>query len=345
MLSHRNVLANALQSDAWFIGTKDGREAIMCVLPFFHCYGMTVGMNVGIAKAAKLVLLPRFDVREVIRQTERERPTLFPGIPKIYVTINEAAERGRRDLSSIRFCLSGAGALPSAVAERFRQLTGGVVVEGYGLTEASPVVMGNPLDGTARAGTIGVPLPDTDVRIADLVDPAQDVAPGHEGELWIHGPQVMLGYWRRPDESAETIHDGWLRTGDVATMDADGFFRIVDRIKDMVKVSGYNVYPTEIEEVLHRHPKVMNCCVVGVPDGRGDTLLKAFIVLRPGTSATDDEFRAWCRDPKTGLAAYRVPKAFEIRDSLPETLVGKVLRRVLVEEEKKRLATPVGDPS
>jgi long-chain acyl-CoA synthetase len=338
MLSHRNLVANAKQSDAWFLDTEDGREAIMCVLPFFHCYGMTVGMNVGIAKAAKLILVPRFDLDAVMREIEKERPSLFPGIPKIYALINEAAERHRRDLSSIRFCLSGAGALPTVVAERFRQLTGGVLVEGYGLTEASPVVMGNPLDGTARPGTIGVPLPDTDARVVDLSDPARDVAAGREGELWIRGPQVMLGYWQRPDETAGVLRDGWLRTGDVVAMDADGFFRIVDRIKDMLKVSGYNVYPTEIEEVLYQHPKVLKCCVVGVPDGKGDTKLKAFIVLRGGERATPEEFDTWCRDPKTGLAAYRVPRAFEFRDSLPETLVGKVLRRVLIEEETRKFA-------
>jgi long-chain acyl-CoA synthetase len=340
MLSHRNLVANAKQSDAWFLDTEDGHEAIMCVLPFFHCYGMTVCMNVGIAKAAKLILVPRFDLGAVMREIEKERPSLFPGIPRIYVMINQAAERHRRDLSSIRFCLSGAGALPSVVAERFRQLTGGVLVEGYGLTEASPVVMGNPLDGTARPGTIGVPLPDTDARVVDLSDPGRDVGAGREGELWIRGPQVMLGYWRRPDETAGVIRDGWLRTGDVVAMDGDGFFRIVDRIKDMVKVSGYNVYPTEIEEVLHRHPKVLKCCVVGIPDGKGDTRLKAYIVLRDGAQATPEEFDRWCRDPETGLAAYRVPRSFEFRDSLPETLVGKVLRRVLIEEEmKKRAAT------
>ncbi|HEX6131734.1 MAG TPA: long-chain fatty acid--CoA ligase [Actinomycetota bacterium] len=338
MLSHRNLVANAMQCDAWFIDTRDGEEAILCVLPFFHCYGMTVGMNLGIVKAAKLILVPRFDLDAVMREIEKERPSLFPGVPKIYVMINEAAQEHRRDLSSIRYCLSGAGALPSAVADRFGELTGGTLAEGYGLTEASPVVMGNPLDGTARPGTIGLPFPDTEVRVVALDDPDRTLGAGEAGELWIRGPQVMLGYWNRPDDTAATIEDGWLRTGDVVEMDGDGFFRIVDRIKDMVKVSGYNVYPTEIEEVLHRHPKVLKCCVVGIPDGQGDTTLKAFVVLRPGEPATEEEFRAWCRDPKTGLAAYRVPRAFEFRDSLPETLIGKVLRRVLIEEETAKAA-------
>jgi long-chain acyl-CoA synthetase len=333
MLSHRNIVGNAMQSNAWFIDTEDGRESILCVLPFFHCYGMTVGMNLGILKAAKLVLVPRFDVDHVMHEIGRERPSLFPGVPKIYALIADAAERGEYDLSSIRYCLSGAGALPSAVAERFEALTGGRLAEGYGLTEASPVVAGNPLDGTARPGTIGLPLPDTDAKVVDLLDRSKTVGVGQEGELWIRGPQVMQGYWRHEDETAEVLEDGWLRTGDVVVMDEDGFFRVVDRIKDMVKVSGYNVFPTEIEDVLYRHPKVAKVCVVGIPDPDGDTVLKAFVVLKHGEHATADEMRAWCKDPKTGLAAYRVPKAFVFRDSLPETLIGKVLRRKLLEEE------------
>jgi long-chain acyl-CoA synthetase len=333
MLTHRNLVANAMQSDAWFLDTKDGHEAILCVLPFFHCYGMTVGMNLGVLKASKLVLLPRFDIEMVLREIEREKPSLFPGVPKIYSTLADAVSGRSRDLSSIRYCLSGAGALPSAIADRFRKLTGAYLVEGYGLTEASPVVAGNPLDGTARPGTIGVPLPDTEAKVVDLADPAKTLGPGEEGELWVRGPQVMLGYWNRPDETASMLHGDWLRTGDVVAMDGDGFFRLVDRIKDMVKVSGYNVFPTEIEEVLYRHPAVAKVCVVGVPDPAGDTQLKAFVVLRPGSTVTEAELRDWCRDPKTGLAAYRVPRSFAFRESLPETLIGKVLRRKLLEEE------------
>jgi long-chain acyl-CoA synthetase len=336
MLSHRNLVANARQCDSWFVGTEDGREAVMCVLPFFHCYGMTVGMNLGLIKAAKLVLLPRFKVAEVMKAMEKERPSLFPGVPRIYVTINQAAENNDADLSSIKYCLSGAGALPLAVAERFEELTGGRLVEGYGLTEASPVAIGNPMDGTARPGTIGLPLPDTHCRIVDLADPSRILSPGGEGELWIGGPQVMKGYWNRREETEAVLQGGWLRTGDVAVMDDDGFFRIVDRIKEMIKVSGYNVYPTEVEEVLHRHPKVLRACVVGVPDGEGGEMVKAFIVLRNGEAATPQEFLEWCRDPKTGMASYRIPRAVEFRPSLPETIVGKVLRRVLADEERQK---------
>jgi long-chain acyl-CoA synthetase len=202
MLTHRNLVANAMQSSAWFLDTQDGREAIMSVLPFFHCYGMTVCMNLGILLAAKLILVPRFDVKAVIAEIQKERPSLFPGVPKIYTLINEAAGDGRSDLRSIRSCLSGAGALPSAVAERFEELTGARVVEGYGLTEASPVVAGNPLDGTHRTGSIGLPIPDTDVRIVDPADPATELPMGEQGELLVRGPQVMVGYRNRVDETA-----------------------------------------------------------------------------------------------------------------------------------------------
>jgi long-chain acyl-CoA synthetase len=341
ILTHRNIVANTLQSNAWFLDTQDGQESILCVLPFFHCYGMTVGMNLGILKAATLVLVPRFDIAQVMREIRVERPSLFPGVPKIYALIADAAADGRHDLSSIRSCLCGAGALPTAVAERFQSLTGGHLAEGYGLTEASPVVSGNPLDGSGKPGTIGVPLPDTDAKVVDLLDPSKTLGPGEEGEFWVRGPQVMQGYWHRPDDTASVLQGEWLRTGDVVVMDEDGFFRVVDRIKDMVKVSGYNVFPTEIEDVLYGHPKVAKVCVVGVPDPNGDTTLKAFVVLRPGETATEDELRAWCRDPKTGLASYRVPRSFVFRDALPETLIGKVLRRQLLEEEKAAVAAGV----
>jgi long-chain acyl-CoA synthetase len=332
-LTHRNIVANAMQSAAWFVDMQEGHESVLCVLPFFHCYGMTVCMNLGILMGAKLVLVPRFDVDDVMHEIHGERPSLFPGVPKIYALLADVAEGSRNDLSSIRTCLSGAGALPSAVAQRFEALTGGRVAEGYGLTEASPVVIANPLDGTARPGTIGVPFPDTDVKVVDLLDHSKTLGPDQEGELWVRGPQIMLGYWRRPEDTADVLQGEWLRTGDVVVMDHDGFFRVVDRIKDMVKVSGYNVFPTEIEDVIYRHPKVAKVCVVGVPDADGDTMLKAFVVLRPGERATEEELRAWCKDPKTGLAAYRVPRSFVFRDALPETMIGKVLRRRLVEEE------------
>jgi long-chain acyl-CoA synthetase len=337
MLTHRNLVANAMQCATWFIGIQDGGESIFCVLPFFHCYGMTVGMNLGLLKAGKLILVPKWDLHQVLHDIDRERATLFPGIPKIYSMINEAPGADRFDLSSIKFCLSGAGALHPSVAERFEQLTGGRLVEGYGLTECSPVAVANPLDGTAQPGTIGLPVCDTDCRLVNLDDPGREVPSGARGELWIRGPQVMLGYWNRPKETVEVLRDGWLRTGDVAVMDDNGFLRIVDRIKDMIKVSGYAVYPADIEEVMLHHPKIGKVCVLGLPDSHGGgEMAKAFVVLKPGATATPDEILDWCKDPKTGMAWFRVPKAIEIRDSLPETIVGKVLRRVLLEEEREK---------
>lgn len=337
MLTHRNLVANAMQCAAWFLDTADGRESIMSVLPFFHCYGMTVCMNLAVLIAAKSILVPRFDLPTVLKLIRTERPSLFPGVPKIYFTINEAAGDGRHRLSSIRYCLSGAGGLSGDVAERFEQLTGGRVAEGYGLTEAAPVVAGNPLDGTGQRGTIGVALPDTDVRVVDVADPSRDVGVGREGELLVRGPQVMAGYWRRPEETDSVLHDGWLRTGDLVVMGPDGYLRLVDRLKDVIKVSGYNVYPSEVEAVLIGHPKVAKACVLGVPDGHGGEMIKAFVVLRPGETCSPQDIVDWCGDPRSGLAGFRVPRAVEFRDSLPETLIGKVLRRKLQEEERRKV--------
>ncbi len=342
MLSHRNMVANAMQSAAWFPFIVEGREAVMCVLPFFHSYGMTTQLNLGILKAAKLVLVPRFELHMVLKELQREKPTLFPGVPRLYQALNEAPETRRYDLRSIRACVSGAAPLPQAVAARFEEVTGGAqLLEGYGLTEAGPVTHANPFHGRRKAGSIGLPIPDTDCKVVDLDDPEREVGVGERGELCVRGPQVMLGYWNRPEETALAIRAGWLHTGDVAVMDEEGYFFIVDRIKDLILVSGFNVYPTEVEEVLHRHPKVLKACVVGVPDETTGEAVKAFVVLKPGETATGEEIVAWCRDPAQGLAGYRVPKLVEFRDSLPETMIGKVLRRVLLEEERRRAsATP-----
>lgn len=339
MLSHFNLVANTMQATAWFPTIVEGQDAVMCVLPFFHSYGMTTELNLGILNAAKLVLVPRFDLHLVLKALAKEKPSLFPGVPRLYQALNEAPETRKYDLRSVKACVSGAAPLPQAVAERFREITGGAqVVEGYGLTEASPVTHANPIDGRGRPGTIGLPVPDTECKIVRLEAPDQDVEPGQPGELCIRGPQIMLGYWNRPDETALMIRNGWLHTGDVAIMDPDGYFRIVDRIKEMIIVSGFNVYPTEVEEVLYRHPKILKLSVAGVPDEETGEAVKAYIVLRPGESATAEEIVAWARDPANGLTGYRVPKQIEFRDSLPETLIGKVLRRVLQEEERQKRA-------
>jgi long-chain acyl-CoA synthetase len=341
MLTHHNLVSNVIQEAAWFPDLKDGAEGVMSIIPFFHSYGMTVAMNLGIYKAGKLVLMPRFELEPTLKVIQKEKPTLFPGVPRLYIAINEGKETQKYDLTSIRACLSGAAPLPVAVAEKFEKITGAKVVEGYGLTETSPVTHANPLDGRARPGSIGLPIPDTDCRIVELEDWTKEVEPGQEGELIISGPQIMNGYFNRPDETATMIkeaEDGtrWLLSGDIAKMDADGFFYIVDRKKDLILVSGFNVYPTDVEQVIYRHPKVMKVCVAGVSDKTTGEAVKAYIVLREGESATSEEIIEWLRSEESGLTAYKLPKQIEFRDSLPETLVGKILRRVLQQEEKEK---------
>lgn len=336
MLSHYNLVANAQQASAWFAVLRQGEDGVLGSLPFFHSFG-TLAMNFAMLKAAKLVLVPRFEMAMVLKALAKEQPSLFPGVPRMYVALNENPDTPSYDLKSLKACVSGAAPLPMAVAQRFEQITGGAkVVEGYGLTECSPVTHANPLQGVRKEGSIGLPLPDTDVKLTDLDEPDRVVAGGERGELCIRGPQVMLGYWNRPDDTAMVIRGGWLHTGDVAVMDTDGYFRIVDRLKDLIIVSGFNVYPTEVEQVLYRHPKILTCAVVGLPDDTTGERVKAFIVLKPGESVEPEEITRWCRDAEQGLSGYRVPKDVELRDELPETLIGKVLRRALQDEERKR---------
>jgi long-chain acyl-CoA synthetase len=339
MLSHANLRANVEQVRAWFPDADPGREVMMAVLPFFHAYGLTVSLLLGVRIGAALVVMPRFDIEEVLAAVDRYRPTLFPGVPTMYVAINNAVAKGGHDLSCIKACLSGAAPLPMEVAERFERYSGGRLVEGYGLTECSPVALANPIYGKRKAGTIGMPLPDTLARVADPSDPARTLPTGETGELAISGPQVMLGYWKRAEETAQVLRDGWLLSGDLAVTDEEGYFQIVDRKKDLIIVGGYNVYPGEVEEVLLGHPKVLEVAVAGVPDSyRGETV-KAFVVLRPGERATAEELRRFARER---LAAYKVPRSVEFRDQLPKTMVGKVLRRALVEEEQGRAEAATG---
>ena len=341
MLSHANLLANVEQVRAWFPDADPGHEVMMAVLPFFHVYGLTVCLLLGVRLRAALVLLPRFDLSAVVSSIDHYRPTLFPGVPTMYVAINNAVAGGGHDLSSIKACLSGAAPLPREVAERFERFSGGRLVEGYGLSECSPVALANPIYGKRKAGTIGMPLPDTLARVVDPADPSQALPAGQAGELALRGPQVMVGYWSRPDETEQVLRDGWLLTGDMAVMDEEGYFSIVDRKKDLIIAGGYNVYPREVEEVLYGHPKIEEVCVVGVPDPyRGETV-KAFVVLRDGERATVEDIREFA---KGRLAAYKVPRSVEFRDELPKTLIGKVLRRALVEEERAKARTEAATP-
>jgi long-chain acyl-CoA synthetase len=271
--------------------------------------------------------------------TQDEKPSLFPGVPRLYIAVNEHPDALKYDLKSIMACVSGAAPLPVAVAKEFERVTGGgQLVEGYGLTECSPVTHANPFNGVRKPGSIGLPVPDTDVRIMSIDDPDLVMPLGEPGELCIQGPQVMLGYWRRPEETALAIRNGWFHTGDVAVADTDGYYSIVDRLKDMILVSGFNVYPNEVEDVLYHHPAISKCAVVGLPDERTGERVKAYVVLKEGATLTAEDLIAWCKDPDQGLTGYRAPKEIEFRDSLPETLVGKVLRRVLQDEERHRAA-------
>ncbi len=338
MLSHHNIVSNVLQVVPCIAGFERGADGVMCILPFFHSFGM-VAMNFGIAQAGKLVMIPRFELGMALKAMSKERPSFFPGVPRLFVALNEAPDVAKYDLKSIKASISGAAPLTEAVSKKFSDVTGGAkLVEGYGLTECSPVTHVNPF-GAPHHGTIGIPLPDTDCKIVDMDDPDREMPVGERGELCIKGPQVMLGYWGKPEATSEMIRNGWLHTGDIAVMDAQGFFQIVDRMKDMILVSGFNVYPTEVEAVLSAHPKVQRVCVVGFPDETTGERVKAYVVTKPGETLTANELNTWCRDPEQGLAGYRVPKAWEFRDSLPETLIGKVLRRVLQEEGRQKAET------
>lgn len=334
MLTHTNMVANALQIKAWLVDCRDGAERMLCVLPFFHVFGMTVAMNLTILTGSTMLLLPRFEIDNVLKQINKYKPTLFPGAPTIYVAINSHPDVKKYDISSIRACISGAAPLPVEVQEKFESLTGGKLVEGYGLTEASPVSHCNPIYGKRVTGSIGQPLPNTNVKIMDAVTGTEEMPAGEVGELCVQGPQVMTGYWNMPGETAKAIRDGWLYTGDMARITEDGFTYIVDRKKEMVIAGGYNIYPREVEEVLYEHPKIKEAVVAGIPDPyRGETL-KAFCVLKEGETLTKEEVIDFC---KANLAVYKVPRIIEFRAELPKTIVGKILRRVLVEEERAKL--------
>ncbi len=336
VLSHRNLVANVVQLRAWCSGAKIDREVLLSVLPFFHSYGLTTCLHFSLIIRCKLVLMPRFDIEMLLKAIEKYKVTLFPGVPTMYVAVNNYPQIKKYDLKKIKLCISGAAPLPLEVAKKFEEITaGGRLIEGYGLSECSPVTHANPIFGERREGSIGLPVPLTD---AQIVDPETHgaLAAGRVGELAVRGPQVMQGYWKMPSESANVLQDGWLFTGDMARMDQDGYFYIVDRKKDMIIAGGFNIYPREIEEVLFKHPKVLEAAVIGVKDRyRGETV-KAFVVLRDGFQATEEELIAFC---KKEMAAFKVPKLVEFRKELPKTLIGKVLRRALVEEEKSKTVT------
>lgn len=328
MLTHRNLVANALQAYHWQGQDRQQEATVLCATPFFHVYGLTIGMNLSIAAGATMLLVPRFIPREVASAARKYHPQLFPGVPTMYLALGSLAGFSPREFGSLRVCISGASPLPEEVQRRFQEVSGTRLVEGYGLTEAGPVTHCNPVFGENRIGTVGVPFPDTDATITDP-DTWEPLPAGAVGEITVRGPQVMRGYWRRPEETARVLRDGWLHTGDLGTVDGDGYFRVVDRIKDVIIASGYNVYPREVEEVLYAHPKVREAAVIGVPSAyRGETV-KAVVVPKEGASLDAGEVIAHCRQT---LAAYKVPTLVELRTELPKTLIGKVSRRELRDE-------------
>jgi long-chain acyl-CoA synthetase len=321
-------VCNAYQTRRWLWSLEDGREVVLCVLPFFHSYGLTTGLHLAVIAQSTMLLLPRFELPQVAKQIRRYRPTVFCAVPSMYGAINRYPKLTPRDVSSIKVCVSGGAALPAQVQRDFEAKTGGRLVEGYGLTETSPVALVNPIHGYRKNGTIGVPISDTEAQVVD-VEGKQPVGVGEVGELALRGPQLMKGYWNRPQETAEVLRNGWLYSGDMAVMDEEGFFRIVDRKKDVIISAGMNVYPREVEEILYQHPKIVEVAVVGVPSKvRGETV-KAFIVVAQGESLSKREVVEFCRGK---LSKFKVPKAVEFVEELPKSALGKVLKRVLREE-------------
>ncbi len=328
MLTHFNLVANAVAFGTWIRGTAD--DTFLTALPLFHIYGMTTSMTVPISLGATMVLLPRFDTAGALATIQRHRITVFCGVPTMYAALLANPEVGKFDLTSVRVCISGASALPPQVQRGFMAATGGLLAEGYGLTEASPVTHCSPVSKTAlHVGSIGLPLPDTDARIFDLETGTRMLKAGEMGELAVRGPQIMRGYWRNPEETTLVLRDDWLFTGDIAHMDSDGYFYVTDRRKDLIKVKDYSVYPREIEDVLYEHPAVRLCAVVGKPDKIAGEVPKAYVVLREGAQATEEELRRFVDDK---VAPYKRIREVEIRKELPISSAGKVLKRALKEE-------------
>ena len=332
MLTHANLVANVQQCRAWFSESKKGEEKFLSILPFFHVYGMTVCLNFPVSIAACMILTPRFQPKQVLKLIHSEKPTLFPGAPTMYIALLQIPKIKKYDLTSIQFCLSGSAPMPVEIIKRFEAISGCHIVEGYGLTECSPLANVNPLYGIRKAGSIGIPVSDTLVKVVDM-ETREEALVGELGELYIKGPQVMQGYWRMEEETKAVFQDGWLLTGDIGKMDLEGYFYIVERKKDIIIAGGFNIYPREVEEVLYEHPAIKEAAIVGVPDPyRGETV-KAFIVLKDNMSTNEQALNEFCRER---LASYKVPRKYEFRTELPKTIVGKILRRVLIDEEKSR---------
>jgi len=333
MLTHGNLSKQVQQIRAWFPDFNPGEEVMLGALPYFHVFGLSVAMNFAIYMGWGDILVPKPQPEPLLETIGKFRPTFAPLVPTMYIGMLNHPRINQTDLSCIKGCFSGSAPLPVEVIRDFEAKTGAVIVEGFGMTESSPVTHINPFNGQRKVGSIGLPISDTRCRVVDLDDGVTDMPVGESGELLVKGPQVMKGYWNKPDATAETITDGWLHTGDIAMMDEEGYFFIVDRKKDMIISGGYNVYPRDIEEVFFEHPKVQEAAALGVPHPKRGEQVKVYVVLKEGESATEEEFLSYCKDK---LAAYKLPTMIEFRDELPKTNVGKVLKKDLRAEEKDK---------
>ncbi|MGH3389482.1 MAG: AMP-binding protein, partial [Actinomadura sp.] len=330
MLTHRNLVANAYQTCAFDSGIRPGREVTIAVMPLFHVFGLTICLTTTVLAGGTVVLLPRFELDMVLSAVKKWKPTVLPGVPPIYQALADSPKARKAGVGRIRTAVSGAMKLPRTTVDALRKNTGARVVQGYGLTETSPVAIVNPLDGNARHVSVGIPVPGTEARIVGEEDFNRVVPIGEAGELVIRGPQVFAGYWRQQAETAEVLYDGWIRTGDIATMSPDGFFTLIDRKRDVIIVDGFNVYPSEIENVLSSHPAVADAAVVGVPDLRHGEVVKAFVVVSNDTlTPAVEELLEHCNQQ---LASHKVPHSIEFRPDLPRNILGKVLRRILRDE-------------
>lgn len=335
MLTHQNLTANTLQCLRWFPDMRPGQECALAVLPFFHVFAMTVAMNLSIASGAEIVLLPRFEIKSLLAAIRRKRPTTMPGVPTLFTAVHARAAARHVDLTSIKSCISGGAPLPLEIKSKFEAATGCTLVEGYGLSETSPVVTCNPLKGANKSGSVGLPLPDTIVEIVSLDDPARLAAPGERGEVTVRGPQVMAGYWRKAEATAAVFSGGRLRTGDVGYLDSDGYLFLVDRIKDIIIAGGYKIYPRNIEEAIYQNPKVAECIVLGIADPYRGQTVKAYVACAAGAQLDEKELLAFL---KTRLSPIEMPKIIEFRAVLPKTLIGKPSKKALIEEEAARQA-------
>ena len=335
MLTQANLSANISQMLSWFPGLRPGEEKIVGVLPLFHVFAMTAVMNFAVASGTEMILLPRYELEQTLKTLSAKKATLFPAVPTIYTAINQAPDLAKYDLSSIRYCMSGGAPLPLEVKRQFEQITGCKLVEGYGLSESSPVATCNSMSGTNKENSIGLPVPGTDITIHDLEAPHDLMPVGERGEVWIKGPQIMKGYLNQAEETADTLRDGWLRTGDVGYMDDQGHFFLVDRLKDLILCSGYNVYPRMIEEAIYLHSAVSEVTVIGIKDEYRGESPKAFVKLKPNESLNETDLKQFLEDK---LSKIEMPSKIEFRDELPKTIIGKLSKKELVAEEQAQQA-------